>query len=259
MTDLSILVSAQDRASKILQGINSRIDDMNKKVMNLANKSFSAMSSASSTAFSAVKKSAEIAVVGVTALTTAVMGVGGISVKAASDMENLEAQLLTTFQGNTAKVAEAQKNIENFAKSTPFAMNEVTDSFIKLNNMGLNPSNRALEAYGDTASSMGKPLNQMIEAVADAATGEFERLKEFGIKSKTEGDRVTFTFKGMSTEVAKNSKEIEEYLIRLGQTNFAGGMERQSQTLTGLWSTMKDNINIGLANFAEERDRKSVV
>ena len=35
---------------------------------------------------------------------------------------------------------------------------------------------------------MGKDLSQMIEAVADATTGEFERLKEFGIKAGKEGD-----------------------------------------------------------------------
>ena len=35
---------------------------------------------------------------------------------------------------------------------------------------------------------MGKSLNQMIEAVADATTGEFERLKEFGIKARTHGE-----------------------------------------------------------------------
>ena len=56
--------------------------------------------------------------------------------------------------------------------------------FTKLVALGLNPSQRAMESYGNTAAAMGKDLSQMIEAVADAATGEFERLKEFGIKSK---------------------------------------------------------------------------
>ena len=48
-------------------------------------------------------------------------------------------------------------------------------------------------AYGDTASAMGKSLDDMVEAVADAATGEFERLKEFGIRASKNGDRVSFT------------------------------------------------------------------
>ena len=50
------------------------------------------------------------------------------------------------------------------------------------------------------------------EAVADAAVGEFERLKEFGIKAKSEGDKVTFLFKGVSTTVGKNAAEIETFL-----------------------------------------------
>ena len=58
---------------------------------------------------------------------------------------------------------------------------------------------------------MAKTLNQMIEAVADAATGEFERLKEFGIKAKSEGDKVSFIFRGVTTTVKKESNAIQNY------------------------------------------------
>ncbi|MDK4675262.1 hypothetical protein QG061_10000, partial [Kingella kingae] len=37
---------------------------------------------------------------------------------------------------------------------------------------------------GDTAAGMGKPLMQTVEAIADAMTGQNERLKEFGIKAE---------------------------------------------------------------------------
>ncbi|HQR95325.1 MAG TPA: hypothetical protein PLF09_01845, partial [Thiotrichales bacterium] len=127
------------------------------------------------------------------------------------------------------------------AKTTPYELAEVTDAFIKMEALGLTASSEAMTAYGDTASGLGKSLNQMIEAVADASVGEFERLKEFGIKASSEGDKVKFTFKGIATEVGKNAKEIEEYLIGLGQANFAGGMERQMQTIGGQLSNLQDN------------------
>jgi len=123
--------------------------------------------------------------------------------------------------------------------------------FIKLKNMGLDPSLEALTAYGNTASAMGKSLNDMVEAVADAATGEFERLKEFGIKASTQGKNVVFTFQGTKTVVKKEAADIEKYLKRVGLVNFAGGIESQSKTLYGQWSTLADNSRMVAASLGK--------
>jgi hypothetical protein len=159
--------------------------------------------------------------------------------KAHKEFETLQASLVTVT-GSVEKAESAFARIEKFATNTPYQLGQVTDSFIKLKAFGLDPSAAALEAYGNTASSMGKSLNQMIEAVADAATGEFERLKEFGIKSKSEGDKVSFTFKGITTTVGKNAAEIEQYLQNIGNVDFAGGMLRQMDTIAGKLSNMTD-------------------
>jgi hypothetical protein len=98
---------------------------------------------------------------------------------------------------------------------------------------------------------MGKDLDQLIEAVADATTGEFERLKEFGIKAKSEGDNVSFTFRGVTTTVGKNAAEIEKFLIDLGQNNFAGAMAEQMGTLNGIISNAKDAIASFFLTVAE--------
>ena len=147
---------------------------------------------------------------------------------------------LETVTGSSQAAEQAFNRISDFAASTPFDLQQVTEAFIKLKALGLDPSKEALTSYGNTASAMGKSLNQMIEAVADAATGEFERLKEFGIKARSEGDKVTFTFQGVSTTVKKEAAAIEGYLMSLGQVQFAGGMERQSKTLAGAISNLGD-------------------
>ena len=116
-------------------------------------------------------------------------------------------------------------------------------SFIKLKNLGLTPSEEAMISYGNTALPMGKSLNQMIEAVADATTGEFERLKEFGIKTKSEGDKVSFTFQGITTTVGKNSKEIENYLRGIGDVQFASGIADQADSLKIINSNMMDSFS----------------
>jgi hypothetical protein len=90
---------------------------------------------------------------------------------------------------------------------------------------------------------MGKDMMQMIEAVADASTGEFERLKEFGIKAKSEGDNVALTFRGVTTEIGKNSEEIQEYLLAIGETQFGDAMQNQMERLPGLLSNLEDNVD----------------
>ena len=167
----------------------------------------------------------------------AALGVGAANV--GMEFERLRTALATTT--GSADAAEAAfKRIQAFAKATPYDVAQVTESFIKLKNRGLDASEPALRAYGDTASAMGKTLDDMIEAVADATVGEFERLKEFGIKASTQGDKVRLTFRGVTTEVHKDSASIEKYLVKLGQTNFAGGMEAQSKTLSGILGGLSD-------------------
>lgn len=159
---------------------------------------------------------------------------------------NVESQftsLKTIFKGVETDAKKASQEINKFATETPYSVSQVTDAYIKLKNYGLDSSEKSLRSFGNTASALGKPLNQMVEAVADAGTGQFERLKEFGIKSEAQGDKVKFTFDGITTTVGKNSKEITNYLTTIGETKFAGGMEAQSKTLGGTLSTLGDSFD----------------
>jgi len=179
------------------------------------------------------------------------LGLGAIAVKSAADLETLKTSLDTVFSGDKSASSAAFNEIKEFAATTPFQLDEVATAFIKLKNLGLDPSIDSLTSYGNTASALGKSLDQMIEAVADASVGEFERLKEFGIKAKSEGDNVAFTFQGVTTTVAKNSQEIQNYLLDIGNTNFAGSIERQANTFNGKLSTLKDNLTNAFASIGE--------
>lgn len=148
---------------------------------------------------------------------------------------------LITMTGSSAAAQREMAWIKQFAATTPYGLNEVTGAFVKMKALGLDPSQKALTSYGNTASAMGKNLTQMIEAVADASTGEFERLKEFGIKASKSGDRVALTFQGVTTSIGNNAAEITEYLKRIGDVNFGGAMEARAKTLDGAISNLGDS------------------
>lgn len=158
---------------------------------------------------------------------------------------------LITATGSAEGAATAFTALQQFAQKTPYDLKQAVEGFTQLVNLGLTPSERAMTSYGNTASAMGKDLKQMIEAVADAATGEFERLKEFGIKAKNNGDTIAFTFRGTTETVKNNAKEIEEYLIKLGENNFAGAMAQRMATLDGAISNLGDTVDQLFLSFGK--------
>lgn len=148
---------------------------------------------------------------------------------------------LKTVTGGAQSAGVAWDKLTSFAAKTPYTLDQTVKGFVKLKALGLDPSERAMTSFGNTASAMGKDLTQMIEAVADASTGEFERLKEFGIKAKTQGDQVSFTFQGVTTTVKNSAQEITEYLTKIGEVNFAGAMQTRMDTLDGAMSNLEDS------------------
>lgn len=83
------------------------------------------------------------------------------------EFDVLNAGLLTAT-GSAENAAVAFEALSDFAKNTPYGLAQATEGFTKLVNLGLEPSERALMSYGNTAAAMGKDMSQMIEAVADA-------------------------------------------------------------------------------------------
>lgn len=150
--------------------------------------------------------------------------------------------VLKNTLGDTAG-ADALVMIAEFAATTPFQLDEVTGAFIKLANQGFVPTKTELTKLGDLASSTGKSFDQLGEALLDAQTGQFERLKEFGIKASASGDKVTFSFKEQKTTVENTNSAIQAYILSLGTLKgVAGANALISASLTGQLSNLADKM-----------------
>lgn len=162
---------------------------------------------------------------------------------ARSEYERFETVLTNTFQ--SAQVGKGALNmLTDFATKTPFALNELTDSFVKLVNRGFNPTKDEMRNLGDLASSQGKGFGQITEALLDAQTGEFERLKEIGITASKHGDKVMMSFKGVNKEVNNNASAIANALLEYGRMpGVAGAMSAESKALGGKINNLKDEWN----------------
>lgn len=166
--------------------------------------------------------------------------------------EKLQTVLKTTL-GSQGEADKAFALIKDFAASTPFQVSSITDAFIKLTNRGVKPTRESLTQLGDLASSQGKELDQLVEAILDASTGENERLKEFGIQATKSGDQVTFAFKGVQKTVANTPEAINAAILSFGNLQgVTGGMEAQSKTLGGALSNLQDVGDTLAVAFGQE-------
>lgn len=150
--------------------------------------------------------------------------------------------VLTNTLGSQRAAAEAFELIQKTAATTPFSLEQVTEAYIKLANRGLKPTELALKSFADIAASQGKELDQFVEAALDATQGEFERLKEFGIKASKSGEQITFAFKGIKESVENTPEAINAFIVALGQVEgVAGATDSVSATLSGQWSNLGDS------------------
>lgn len=194
----------------------------------------------------------------------AMLALGKSVIETSAEFEGFQTSL-ETIDGSAQKAKESMGWISQFAKSTPYEVAGITEAFIKLRSYGVDPMNGTLRTLGDTASAMNKPLNQAVEAFADAATFQFERLKEFGITSSQKGDQVTFSWtkngKQMTKVVKKNGDDIRKFVLQNFGERFGGAMERQSKTWNGMMSNLGDSWTdfkrrIGDAGFFDNVKRR---
>lgn len=169
--------------------------------------------------------------------------VGMKSYETRKEYARFEATLRNTT-GSSEEAAKAMKMLQQLAKDTPASVSEWTESYIKLVNRGIKPTTDELTAMGDIAMSQGKDIDQFIEALLDAMTGENERLKEFGITASKNGKTTAYTFRGVTTEVQNTDMAIKNYILSLGKLQgVQGSMATQMNELAGLESNLGDQMD----------------
>ncbi|MFO6448902.1 tape measure protein, partial [Erythrobacter sp. NE805] len=184
---------------------------------------------------------------GVLAGGAAAVGAGSFALfdlfRTAGQFEQYQAML----EGTEGSVAAARKSmawVTQFAEKTPYELDQVMEAFVALKAYGIDPMDGTLRALGDAASGMSKPLDSAVQAIADAMTDQYERLKEFSIRAEKAGNRTTFSYvkNGKTiTRVAKGEGEaVREALVGIFNERFGGGMERQATTLFGIIANLKD-------------------
>ena len=182
----------------------------------------------------------------------ALADVGKSALESASGLEGYRSTLNVVLK-DQQKAAKMMAWAVEFANKTPFETDSVVEATVRLQSYGIE-AQKVMTQIGDMAGVMNKDLMQAVEAVADAQTGELERLKEFGIT------KAMITAKG--AELYKNQtivnnkgqivdqQKFNDALFALMEDRFKGGMEIQAKSYKGLMSTIAGVWKTGLAQMA---------
>ena len=182
----------------------------------------------------------------------ALANVGKSALESASGLEGYRSTLNVVLK-DQQKAAKMMAWAVEFANKTPFETDSVVEATVRLQSYGIE-AQKVMTQIGDMAGVMNKDLMQAVEAVADAQTGELERLKEFGIT------KAMITAKG--AELYKNQtivnnkgqivdqQKFNDALFALMEERFKGGMEIQTKSYKGLMSTISGVWKTGLAQMA---------
>ena len=198
-------------------------------------------------------------------VTLPILGIGGASLKLASDFEQTQVAF-TTMLGDADKAKTLFNELRDFSASTPFEFPEIRDAGRSLLAFGVSAEDvtASLRRIGDISAGVGAPVGEIAELYGKAKVqGRLfaEDINQFqgrGIPILQE----LATVLGVSTAEVKNLvekgkvgfPELEKAFQNMTNNGgqFAGMMEAQSQTLGGLFSTLKDTVTLTLADLGTQ-------
>lgn len=190
---------------------------------------------------------------------------GGFALKASADLETLKVAF-ESMTGSAQKAAQIVKDLTDFTARTPFQMEGVGASAKQLLAFGVQSDDLVdtLGLLGDIAAGANVPLTDMAQIFGKARakgklmTEELLQLSERGVPIiDTLAERLGVT-KQEIFDLASKSKisfdlMVESFEQLTGEGGvFANQMEKQSKTLAGLFSTLKDNVILALAAIGDE-------
>ena len=186
------------------------------------------------------------------------------SVKAAANLEAMNAEF-EVMLGNAEAARYLVQQIQQFAAVTPFETEGLVGNVRLMMAFGqsANEAMAAIKTLGDVAGSDQERLNSLSLAYAQVmAAGKLQGqdLLQFvnaGFNPLAEISRKT------GKSVAQLRKEMEKGNISAAMVTeafqqatgpggrFFGNMEKQSRTLNGLWSTLRDNFRMMMADLGD--------
>lgn len=199
------------------------------------------------------------------AIAGVVGGVGEGIKKAFGGFAEMESNQVAfeTLLGSAAKAKTLMGDLAKFGAETPFQLPELTAAGKNLAAFGMSAEDIVpkLRRIGDIASLLNQPIGEMATLYGKAKVAgvlmseDINQFTERGVpligQLAQQFGVAESSVKKLASEGKISFADMDRALTALTSEGgrFAGGMEKQSQTLGGLWSTLTDNVGQSLVSL----------
>lgn len=199
-----------------------------------------------------------------TKLSLPIVLAGAAAVKSASDFERLQTSL-GVLTGSAEAGAIAFERLVKFSAQTPFQLKDLANVNNQLIGFGMTSDQafNSLKLLGDVSAVAGADLSRVAVAFGQSSaagrvmTQDLNQFVNNGIPIFQLLGDVTGKNAGQIRDMASEGNISFELLNQAfikatsAGGRFENGMEKLSRTFAGQFSTLKDNLNIALAEFGK--------
>ncbi|MFN8493850.1 MAG: tape measure protein [Caldilineaceae bacterium] len=256
-TILEIVLSAVNEASGPLREVRGDVDSVLGSVGGLMQDGLDPLSDMLGTGLKVAADGAAAALGGLVAL-------GGKGISLAAGFEQTQVAF-ETMLGSGEKAKMMMQQLFDFSAKTPFQFEQVSGAAKQLVAFGVSADDAqgVLKRLGDIASGVGMPLGdiaQIYGKIKSQGKVTGETIMQLGGRGVPIVAQLAKVFGVSSDKIAKmvsegkiGFPEFEKALAGMTDTGgqFAGMMEKQSQTVNGLWSSLQDNVDLALAGIGK--------
>ncbi|MEE3423643.1 MAG: hypothetical protein VZR11_13200 [Succinimonas sp.] len=149
---------------------------------------------------------------------------------------------VAAFIESTGSLADARAQFEllqQAARDTIQPFDALKAAALDLRRNGIEPTAAQLKTFSQIAYSSGQSLETVASAFTGVLRGNYRGLQQLGIKAQDTGDRLVLTYKGVTTEIKKNTGALAEYFDEIGRQN-DGALEYLQSGLTGAVNHMEN-------------------
>ena len=171
----------------------------------------------------------------------AAIAAGALSGAIAKELMSTE-KAVAAFIQSTGGIKEARAQFEMLqqaARDTIQPFDALKAASLDLRRNGIEPTAAQLKTFSQIAYGTGQSLETVASAFTGVLRGNYRGLQQLGIKAQDTGTTLQLTYKGVTTEIQKNTAALSAYFAEIGQEN-EGVLEYLQGGLTGAMNQMEN-------------------
>ena len=231
--------------------LDKNLKDSEKKVNSFADTISEEFKKASSSVTNFIKGA-----IGVTAVATALkeVAVAGIKYNATIEQYSTSFEVMT---GSAEKATEVVEELKDVASKTPFELPDLAETTQLLMNYGFTADDamKKMQMLGDISQGSADKMNRIATAYGQMSSAgkvsleDVKQMIEAGFNPLQEiSQSAGESMESLYDRISKGTISVDEITASMERSTSAGGkyfqsMDKQSQTVNGQLSTLKDNWN----------------